>query len=107
MSENSTKDKEAKTSSSEREWHLDVSREQYEETKAKGYDEETLFKPGNHVFRRRDPNKIINRDNKTVILHLDEETFSYYQRRAEAQKIESVEEQIKTELRNLAEKEAA
>ena len=107
MNENSTKDNEAKTPSNEREWHLDVSREQYEDAKAKGYDEETLFKPGRHTFRRRDPGKIINRDNKTIVLHLDEDTFSYYQRRAAEQKNESVEEQIQTELRNLAEKEAA
>ena len=107
MNENSMKDKEAKMPPSEKEWHLDVSRDQYEETEAKGLDKETLFKPGRHTFRRRDPSKIINRDNKTIVLHLDEETFSYYQRRAEEQKNESVEEQIKTELRNLAEKEAA
>ncbi len=105
MSENSTKDKEAKNT--KKEWRLDVSREQYEETKAKGYDEETLFEPGRHTFRRRDPDKIINRDNKTVILHLDDETFSYYQRRAEEQSDKSVEEQIKSELRSIVEKEAA
>ena len=54
MSENSTKDNEAKTP--EKEWHLDVSEEQYAEMKAKGVDEESLFKPGRHTFRRRDPN---------------------------------------------------
>ena len=107
MNKNSPNDKEAKTPSSEREFHLDVSREQYEDAKAKGCDEETLFKPGRHTFRHRDPDKIINRDNKTIVLHLDEETFSYYQRRAAEQKNESIEEQIQTELRNLAEKEAA
>lgn len=105
MSENSTKDKEAKTT--DKEWQLDVSRKQYEEMKAKGLDEETLFKPGRHTFRRRDPNKIIKRDNKTIVLHLDDETFDYYQRRTEEEKTESVEKQIQMELRALAEKEAA
>ena len=105
MNEKSTNDKEVKMS--EKEWHLDVSREQYESAQAKGLDEESLFKPGRHTFRRRDPNKIVVRDNKTVVIHLDDETFSYYQRRAEEKKIESVEEQIKIELRSIAEKEAA
>ncbi len=105
MNENSMNDKEAKTH--DKEWYLDVSREQYEAAKAKGLDEETLFKPGRHTFRRRDPNKIVVRENKTVVLHLDDETFSYYQRRAEEKEIESVEEQIKLELRSIAEKEAA
>ncbi len=105
MSENSRKDKEAQMS--EKEWHLDVSREQYEESKAKGLDEESLFKPGRHVFRRRDPNKIINRDNKTVVLHLDDETYNYYQRRAQEKEAASIEEQIKIELRTIVEKEAA
>jgi hypothetical protein len=105
MSDNSTNDKEAKMN--DKEWHLEVSREEYEAAKAKGLDEETLFQPGTHVFRRRDPNKIIQKDNKTIILHLDAETFDYYQRRAEEKSATSIEEQIKTELRNLAEKEAA
>jgi len=105
MNENSTNDKEAKMS--EKEWHLDVSEEQYETAKAKGIDEETLFKPGRHTFRRRDPNKIVKKDNKTVVLHLDEETFSYYQRRAAEKETESVEEQIRIELRTIVEKEAA
>jgi hypothetical protein len=105
MNENSTKDKEAKMS--EQEWHLDVTDEQYEDLKAKGLDEESLFKPGRHKFRRRDPKKVINRDNKTVVLHLDEETFSYYQRLTDEGKAESIEEQIKIELRIIAEKESA
>ena len=105
MSENSMKDKEAKMS--EKEWHLDVSREQYEESKAKGLDEESLFKPGTHVFRRRAAEKIINRDNKTVVLHLDEETYNYYQRRTSEGEAASVEEQIKIELRMIVEKESA
>lgn len=91
----------------EKVWHLDVSEAEYEASKAKGLDEESLFKPGRHTFRRRDPNKIIKRDNKTVVLHLDEETFEFYQKRAEEKHADSVEEQIKLELRSLAEKEAA
>jgi len=105
MSENSTKNNEA--NNLEKEWHLDVSEAEYEASKAKGLDEESLFKPGRHTFRRRDPSKIIKRDNKTVVLHLDEETYNYYQKRAEEKHTDSVEEQIKLELRNLAEKEAA
>lgn len=89
------------------EWELDVSEEQYEASKAKGLDEESLFKPGKHIFRRRDPNKIVSRENKTVILHLDSETFDFYKRRAENGNSVSVEDQIKTELRTIAEKEAA
>lgn len=105
MSENSMKDKEAKMP--DREWQLDVSEEQYEEMKAKGLDEESLFKPGRHIFRRRDASKIIKRENKTIILHLDDETFDYYQRRAEEKQSASIEEQIEIELRRIAEKEAA
>ncbi len=92
---------------SEKEWHLDVSEAEYEASKARGLDEESLFKPGRHTFRRRNPNKIVKRDNKTVVLHLDEETYDYYQRRAAEKHADSIEEQIKCELRNFAEKEAA
>ncbi len=105
MSGNSTKDNEAKMS--EKEWHLDVSEAEYEASKAKGLDEESLFKPGRHIFRRRDPNKIVSRENKTVVLHLDDETYDYYQRRAEEKENKSIEDQIKLELRHIAEKEAA
>lgn len=105
MSENSTKNNVA--SELKKEWHLDVSEAEYEASKAKGLDEESLFKPGRHTFRRRDPNKIIKRDNKTVIIHLDEETYNYYQRRAPEKQNDSIEEQIKTELRAIVEKEAA
>jgi hypothetical protein len=45
-----------------KEWHPDVSEAQYEEMKAGGLDEESLFKPGRHTFRRRDASKIIKRD---------------------------------------------
>ncbi len=107
MSENSTKNKEAKMSKNKKEWQLDVSREQYEEAKAKGFDEETLFKPGKHTFRRRDPSKILKRDNKTVVLHLDEETFNNYKSIAEKENGKSIEEEINTKLKSITEKEAA
>jgi len=107
MSENYTKDKDAKMSGNKKEWTLDVSEQQYEESKAKGLDEETLFNPGKHTFRRRDSNKIVKRDNKTVILHLDEETFSYYKSLADKDKNTSIEAKINAELRSLAEKETA
>lgn len=48
----------------DKEWHLDVSEEQYEEMKAKGLDEESLFKPGRHTFHRRHESKIIKCDNE-------------------------------------------
>lgn len=98
------KNKEAKTQSN-KEWHLDVSEEEYRTMKAKGLDEESLFKPGRHTFRRRHPDKILQRDNKTVVLHLDEETFNFYQQRTSADK--TIEDQINSELRVLAEKENA
>jgi len=98
------KDKEAKTQSN-KEWHLDVSEEEYKAMKNKGLDEESLFKPGRHTFRRRHPDKILQRDNKTIVLHLDEETFNFYLQRAAKDK--TVEEQINIELRVLAEKENA
>ena len=98
------KNKEAKTRSN-KEWHLDVSEEEYQTMKAKGLDEESLFEPGRHTFRRRHPDKILQRDNKTVVLHLDEETFNFYQQRTSEDK--TVEDQINSELRVLAEKENA
>lgn len=107
MSENSTKDNEAKTLSTNKEWHLDVTVEQYEAMKAKGIDDETLFEPGSHVFRRRDPNKILRRNQTTVVLNLDEETFAYFRRRAAEQKAETIEEQINAELRTIVERDAA
>lgn len=95
------KDKEAKTQSN-KEWHLDVSQEEYKSQKDKGLDEESLFKPGRHTFRRRHPDKILRRENRTVVLHLDEETFAFYQQKSG--KDSTVEEQIKSELRSLVEK---
>lgn len=98
------KDKEARTQSNKR-WHLDVSEEEYKAMKEKGLDEESLFKPGRHTFRRRQPDKILKRENRTVIVRLDEETFAFYQQKSSANS--TVEEQISAELRILAEKEAA
>jgi hypothetical protein len=98
------KNKESKMPQNKKEWHLEVSEEQYETMKAKGYDEEVLFKPGTHTFRRRHPGKILKRENKTVILHLDEETFNFYQNRSNDK---SIEEQINSELRTIFEKEVA
>jgi hypothetical protein len=94
--------KESKTQSN-KEWHLDVNEEEYKAMQAKGLDEESLFKPGKHTFRRRPLNKILQRDNKTVVIHLDEETFKFYQNRTAENK--TLEEQINSELRSLAEKE--
>lgn len=107
MSENSKKNNESKMPSTNKEWHLDVTVEQYEAMKAKGIDDETLLKPGRHTFRRRDPNKIVRKNQTTVVLDLDEETFIYFQRRADEEKSETVEEQINAELRAIAERDAA
>lgn len=52
----------------DKEWYLDVSEEMYEEMKAKGFDEESLFKPGRHTFRRRDASRIIKRDNEQNLI---------------------------------------
>jgi hypothetical protein len=94
--------KEVKTQSN-KEWHLDVSEEEYKAMQAKGLDEESLFKPGRHTFHRRPADKILHRDNKTVVIHLDEETFKFYQNRTAENK--TLEEQINAELRILAGKE--
>jgi hypothetical protein len=96
------KNKEAKTQSN-KEWHLDVSEDDYKAMQAKGLDEVSLFKPGTHTFRRRPADKILQRDHKTVVLHLDEETFKFYQNRTVENK--TLEEQINSELRLLAKKE--
>lgn len=98
------KDKEAKTQSN-KEWHLDVSEEEYNALKEKGLDEESLFKPGRHTFRRRRPDKILRRENRTVVLHLDEETFAFYQQKSGEDS--TIEEQINVELRSLIGKELA
>ena len=46
------KNKEVKTQSN-KEWHLDVSEDEYKAMQATGLDEVSLFKPGKHTFRRR------------------------------------------------------
>jgi hypothetical protein len=97
------KNKEVKTQS-DKEWNLDVSEEEYKSMQLKGLAEESLFKPGKHSFRRRPLDRILQRDNKTVVIHLDEETFKFYQDRTTENK--TLEEQINSELRLLAEKES-
>jgi hypothetical protein len=94
--------KEVKTQSS-KEWHLDVSEDEYKAMQDKGLEEESLFKPGRHTFRRRPADKVLQRDNKTVVIHLDEETYNFYRQRTASNG--TLEEQIKTELRSLAEQE--
>jgi len=91
----------------DKEWILEVSEADYEASKAKGIEEESLFKPGKHVFRRRAPEKILQRSQTTVVLHLDEETFTYFQNRAEKSAAKNIESEINAELRAVAEKEAA
>jgi hypothetical protein len=92
--------KEVKTQSN-KEWHLDVSEDEYKAMQARGLDEESLFKPGRHTFRRRPAGKILQRDSKTVVIHLDEETYNFYRQRTASNG--TLEEQIKAELRLLAE----
>jgi hypothetical protein len=75
--------------------------------KAKGIEEELIFKPGRHVFRRRPAHKIIQKTNTTVLLNLDAETYAYFQRRAAEQQTETVEAQIAADLRRLVPREAA
>ena len=41
----------------------------------------------------------------TVVLHLDEETFTYFQHRAEKSESKNIESEINAELRAFAEKE--
>lgn len=86
---------------------MEVSEADYEASKAKGIEEESLFKPGKHVFRRRDPKKILQRDQTTVVLHLDAKTYTYFQNRAEKSAEKNIESAINAELRALAEKEVA
>ena len=107
MNDNSMNDNAAKTLSTNKEWYLDVSQEQYEAMRAEGIEEEALLKPGRHVFRRRDPSKIIRKTNTTVAVQLDEQTLAFLRRRANEQHNHSVEAQIQCELRALAEREAA
>lgn len=107
MSENSTNDNEAKTSPTNKEWPLEVTEEQYQAAKDKGIAEEALFKPGTHTFRRRDPHKVLRKTKATVVLRLDEETFTYFQRRAETSESKNIEAEINAELRAIAEKEVA
>jgi hypothetical protein len=106
MSENSTKDKEPKTSRDAREWRLEVTEDQYRSSREKGIEDESLLKPGTHTFRRRDPSRIIHTEQRTVILHLDEKTFAHFERRANAES-KNVEAEISDELRAFAEKESA
>jgi hypothetical protein len=106
MSENSTNNNETKTPTN-KEWRLEVTEEQYQAAKDKGIEEEALFKPGTHVFRRRDPNKVLRKNQTTVVLHLDEETFTYFQRRAATSGSKNIEAEINAELRALADKEVA
>jgi hypothetical protein len=107
MSEKSTTKLEAMTSSTNKEYYLDVTVEQYEAMKAKGIEEELLFKPGRHVFRRRPAHKIAPRTQFSVLLNLDAETFAYFQRRAAEQNAATVEEQIQAEINNLVKRDAA
>lgn len=107
MNEDSTKNNEAKTSQTNKEWRLEVTEEQYQAAKDKGIEEEALFKPGTHVFRRREPHQVLRKHQTTVVLHLDEETFTYFQRRAETSESKDIEAEINAELRALAEKEVA
>ena len=107
MSENSTKNKEAKTSQTAKEWSLEVTLEQYQTAKAKGIEDAALFKPGTHVFRRREPSKIVQKNQTTVVLNLDEKTFTYFKHAAETANGKTVESEITAELRNIVEKEAA
>ena len=107
MSEESTTTNEAEMLSTNREIYLDVTAEQYETMKAKGIEEELLFKPGRHIFRRRPAHKILKQTQTTVVLNLDEETIAYFQRRADEQNAATIEAQIAADIRRLAQREAA
>lgn len=107
MSENTTKKNAATMLFMNKEHYLEVTQEQYEAMKAKGIDDESLLKPGRHVFRRRPAHKILKQTQTTVVLNLDEETIAYFQCRAAEQNATTVEAQIAADISNLVKRDAA
>jgi len=91
---------------------VEVSQSDYEEMKSQGIDEETILKPGKHVFKRggfqkRHPNFNAKEAKMRINICLDAEIVRHFRKRAEDPNSAPYQTQINNELRAVMERDLA
>lgn len=97
-----------------KEVHIEVTEEEYRAALAKGDDEESLLKPGRHVFRRVAPNRVAKPEDRDLrysrvgtTVYIDLDTLSYLKEQAALPGAPTMEEQINRVLREFVDRNKA
>lgn len=90
-----------------REYVVEMTREKYDEMKARGIDEEAIPAVGKHVFRRRS-GSINPREAKIkMTMFVDFDVLQHFKKRADAANAAPYQTQINQELRRIMERDLA
>jgi uncharacterized protein (DUF4415 family) len=97
-----------------KEVHIEVTEEEYRAALANGGDEESLLKPGRHIFRRVDPSRVAKSEDRDprnsrvgTTVHIDLDTLNYLKEQAALPGAPTMEEQINRVLREFMEQSKA
>jgi uncharacterized protein (DUF4415 family) len=85
---------------------FEISQEEYEEMKAEGYDDDEIFKPGKHVFKRVPRNRLASKADLhpsntkvQITMKIDLDILKHFKARAEKANAAPYQTQINSELR--------
>lgn len=91
----------------EKEFVYEMTREEYDEGLAKGWDADDMLSVGTHKFRRSPwAEKLKNTNKVKVSIYLDEVVVEYFRARAESPNAAPYQTQINNELRRVMENDS-
>jgi uncharacterized protein (DUF4415 family) len=91
---------------------FEISQEEYEEMKAEGYDDDQIFKPGKHIFKRVPRNRLASKADLhpsntkvQITMKIDLDILKYFKARAEKANAAPYQTQMNSELRAVMERD--
>lgn len=91
---------------------FEISQEEYEEMKAEGYNDDEIFKPGKHVFKRVQRNRLASKADLhpsntkvQITMKIDLDILKHFKARAEKANAAPYQTQINSELRAIMERD--
>ncbi len=96
----------------DREVVFEVTQEQYDEMRAKGFDDDELMRPGKHVFRRVPPHRLATRADLhpsntkvQITMKIDLDILNHFKSRSQTPNAAPYQTQINAELRAIMERD--
>lgn len=96
----------------DREIIFEVTQEQYDEMKAKGFDDDEIMSPGKHVFRRVSPDRVATREDLhpsntkvQMTMKVDLDVLNHFKSRSQSANAAPYQTQINAELRAIMERD--